>query len=316
MWAERTILANVAEDGSCCVASEVLRALIGSLSDGNVSLVLEDTSLTLKHMGSEWKLLALTGDDFPKAPLVDGEANLRLSAKELREMVDKVLYAVADDHSRPVLTGVLFKYDGEDLILVATDTHRLAVSKLTRDGIGSEVEAIVPEKALKAIKSLPIGDDEEVTVQFDQNRIGVNSGDASVVSQLLMGPYPNWERVVPGECTRSWTLDRNEMIDNVSRALILAKDSANRVRFAGGEDSVRVSSRSEEKGEAKEELASIMKNGDIEIAFNGKYVLDALKAMRTQGFRAEMTESSRPAVFRPVEESDDQFCVIMPMQLS
>lgn len=316
IWAERTILANVTKPGTVCVNYQILQQLVSTLPDGAITLSLENTTLLMTQGQSEWKLMALPGDDFPQPPEVQAAAELRLTIGEFRGLVDGVAYAVADDQARPVLTGVLFVYDGNVLTLVATDTHRLAVRRLERDGIGSNINAVVPEKALKAIKNLPIGDDEEVVVKFDETRLGVDAGQAKVVSQLLMGAYPNWERVVPAEHTRIWTVDRDELISNVNRAMILARDNANRIRFKGSGEQIVIMARSDEKGEAREEVAIISQNGDLEIAFNGRYVLDALKAMKAQGVRAEMTEPARPAVFRPVDESDQQYCVIMPMALS
>jgi DNA polymerase-3 subunit beta len=316
MWAERTILANVEAEGAVCIQTRVLQQLVGMMPDGPLRLSQEGTSVRMTSAGSDYKLMALPADDFPEPPEISGASELTLTMSQFRESVDSVAFAVADDNSRPVLTGVLFSYDGSVLTLVATDYHRLAVRRIEQNGIGSNVSAIVPEKALKAIKALPIADGESVTVQFDENRLGVDAGSAKVVSQLLNGAFPNWERVVPGEHTRTWTVQRDEMIENISRALVLASDNANRVKFAGHGDQVVISARSEEKGEAKEEVAIIGQNGDIEIAFNGRYIVDALKAMKGDGIRAEMTESIRPAVFRPVDEDIDQFCVIMPMALN
>ncbi|MBS1705797.1 MAG: DNA polymerase III subunit beta [Armatimonadetes bacterium] len=315
MWAERRIIAHVEEDGSACVQYGLLNQIVSALPDGQIQFDHEGTTLTLRQGKSEWKLLALPSDDFPEPAVVSGTAHLSLSMGELRESVDGVSYAVADDNSRPVLTGVLFTYDGNILTLVATDTKRLAVVRLDKEGLGSQVTAIVPEKALKAIRSMPISDDETVTVKFDENQLGVDSGTAMVVSQLLAGSYPNWQRVVPEDFTRSWTVDRSELIDNVKRAMILARDNANRVRFSGSGDAVTISSRSEDKGEAKELVPVVSKNGDIEIAFNGKYVLDALQSLKGDGIRAELTEPARPALFYSVEKEKSQYCVIMPMAL-
>jgi DNA polymerase-3 subunit beta len=97
--------------------------------------------------------------------------------------------------------------------------------------------------------------------------------------------------------------------------MIVAKDSANRLRFKGNEETLLIAARSEEKGDAKEELAMISTNGELEIAFNGKYVLDALEPISGPGIKVEMTESMRPAIFRSVEEDKHYFCVIMPMSL-
>lgn len=316
MWAERRILARVSEPGAICVQAPLLRDLVAKLSDNEVTLTIEEGHFYLRTNMSEWRMLALPADDFPPMPAVETVSELRLNMGEFRRSVDGVAFAVADDTSRPILTGVLLEYNGSRLTMVATDTHRLAVLKMDKEGIGSEMKAVVPEKALKAIKTLPLDDGAEVTIMFDDTRITVDTGDGRVVSQLLMGTYPQWEKVVPAEATRSWTLDRAELIENVGRAMILAKDNANRIKFSGHGDQITISARSEDKGEAKEEVATLSKNGDIEIAFNGRYVMEALNALNCDAVIADMTESSRPALFRATEEEGGHYCVIMPMALN
>jgi DNA polymerase-3 subunit beta len=220
------------------------------------------------------------------------------------------------DLHRAILTGVQFIYDGKVLTLVATDTHRLAVRQIQLEGLGANLSAVVPARALNAIERLPVGDEAEITIRFGVGRLGVDSGGAKIVAQLITGAFPNWERVVPSEWTRTWQAEVDQMKELVDRTMILARDSANRVRFKGDGDLVIISARSEDKGEAKEELPIVTNNGDVEIAFNGKYVLDALKAIKDQGVKIEMTESTRPAVFRPAEDGAGYFCVVMPMALA
>ncbi len=313
MWAESSCPADVKAPGAVCVQRQLLSEIVSSLPDGELLIELEGASLFIRHAHSEFKMMAMGADEFPPIPDVQATSDLTLPFGEFRKAVTSVQYACSDDSSRPVLTGVLFNFDGEVLTLVATDTHRLAVHKIHRGGIGSKINVTVPEKALKAIRQLQLGEDENISVKFDEARLVVDTGGSKVVSQLLSGQYPNWERVVPSEHTRTWTVDKNEFQSNLRRALILAKDNANRVKFTGNGDVIVISSRSEDKGEAKEEVACVSKNGDMKIAFNGQYVIEALAAMDCDGVKAEMTEPSRPAILRPTEGGDDHFCVVMPM---
>ncbi|MBX3112903.1 MAG: DNA polymerase III subunit beta [Fimbriimonadaceae bacterium] len=315
MWATATLHANVAEPGSVCVQARLLADIVGALPEVQVTLELAGTSVYLRAQQSEWMMLAMPAEEFPPIPEVKASSELTLPADSLRNAIDGVAFAVSEDTSRPVLTGVQFKYDGETLTLVATDTHRLAVTRVHKTGLGSSIEAVVPDKALSAIRALPVVGEDPLTIGFDETRLVVDIGTAKIVSQVLSGTYPNWERVVPSEYTRTWTLNKKEFHDNVKRIMILAKDNANRVRFAGSGDRIVISARSEDKGEAKEEVEVIGKNGDLEIAFNGRYVMDALAAMEGDGIRAEMTEASRPAVLRPAEHGEDHFCVVMPMAI-
>lgn len=315
MWASASSPANVESAGGVCVQQKLLSEIVSALPDVQVEITLEGTVVFLRSNQSEWKLLALPADEFPPVPDLEPQSELTLAMGEFRHAVDSVAFAVSDDMSRAYLTGVLFNYDGEVLTMVATDTHRLAVNRMHRSGIGSQINVIVPEKALKTIKQMPVAEDEQLSVKFDEGRMTVDCGSAKMVAQLLTGQYPNWERVVPQEFTRMWTVDRVELYENVRRAMILAKDNANRVRFSGHGDKVVISARSEDRGEAKEEVPIISKNGEVEIAFNGRYIMDALQSIPTEGVVAEMTEPARPAVIRPAEGGEDRFCVVMPMAL-
>src|SRR5436853_323335 len=117
--------------------------------------------------------MSLEPSDFPEPPDYGGESEITLTMSEMRRAVDSVIYAVATDPHRQVLTGVLFSYDGKMLTLVATDTHRLAVRHIDKSGMGTSITAVVPEKALKSIKSLPMAEDDSVTIRFGVGRMGV-----------------------------------------------------------------------------------------------------------------------------------------------
>jgi DNA polymerase III subunit beta len=316
MWVERDVACMVGDPGSICLQAKLLNDIVSSMPDGDIQVrTLEGNGVMLQQGASEYRMLSLDPDDFPEPPEFTGDSELTLKMGVLRNAVDSVLFAVSTDQHRQILTGVLFAYDGQALTLVATDTHRLAVRKLEQPGLGSAINAVVPEKAIKAIKALPIAEDQDVTLRFGNGRIGVEANGAKVISQLLAGTYPNWERVVPGETTRVWSVEADQLEEKVRRAMILAKDNANRVRFRGEGDQILIAARSEEKGEAKEELPMISQNGDIEIAFNGMYVRDALGPIAGPGVRIEMTETSRPAVFRAADGDSGYFCVIMPMAI-
>lgn len=316
MWVERTVACMATEPGSVCLEAKLLNDLVSSLPDGDIQLyTLEGQGAMLQQGASEYRLQSLDPSDFPEPPNYGGDGELTMKAGELRAAVDSVLFAVSTDTHRQILTGVMINYTGTTLTLVATDTHRLAVRRMEQPGIGSDVTAVVPEKTLKAIKSLPVADDQNVVIKFGDGRLGVDAGGAKVVSQLISGAFPNWERVVPSETTRTWSVEVDQLEEKVKRTMILARDNANRVRFKGDGDQILIAARSEEKGEAKEQVPMVANNGDIEIAFNGRYLLDTLAAIEGPGVKVEMSEGMRPAVFRPADDDHGYFCVIMPMQI-
>jgi DNA polymerase-3 subunit beta len=316
MWVQRDVACIVTDQGAICVQSRLLVDLVSSMPEGDITIrTLDQQGVMMTQGASEYRMLSLDAADFPDPPEFGGEGELNLTMGLLRDAVDSVVFAASTESHRPILTGALFSYDGAILTLVATDSHRLAVRRIEQAGIGTNINCVVPEKALKSIKALPVPDTETVQIRFGKERIGVETSSAKVVAQIIAGTFPNWERVVPSESSRVWTVEADQLLDKVKRTMILARDNANRVRFKGTNGQILLSAHSDEKGEAKEELPMIGQNADLEIAFNGKFVQDALGPIAGPGVRIEMTESSRPAIFRPVDEDNGYFCVIMPMHI-
>ncbi|MBS1717773.1 MAG: DNA polymerase III subunit beta [Armatimonadetes bacterium] len=316
IWVERTVSAFVEETGAVCLQATLLKDWVSSLIDGDIELKTQDQGVQLTHSSSEFKMRMLDADDFPEPPDYGGEGELTLTFGDLKEAIDAVIYAVSPESHRAVLNGVLFNYDGTVLTMVATDTHRLAVRRIKKEGIGSNINAVVPAKALRALKTMPLADDAELVLRFGVGRMGVDTGNCRMVAQLLMGTFPNWERVVPSESTREWSMEVDQLFQKVRRALILAKDNNDRLEFKGTNDRVTIIAQSEGRGLAKEEVEMHSNNGDINIAFNGKYVNDLLQVLDGPGIRVQMTENNRPAVFRPADDDQSFFCVIMPMALT
>ncbi len=314
LWARRDIFATVESEGGVCVPGKLFMDIINALPEGLITLQLENNTLYIHQHGADWRLHALPVDDFPEIPEQTYTANMNLPMGEFINTIEKVVFAVATDITRPILTGVLFEYDGKHLSLVATDSHRLAVTKNEKEGIGSEVKAVVPEKAIQAIKRLPLDLEQDVALSFNESRVYVDAGCAKVTAQLLAGEFPKWEKAVPANFERSWVLDKQEFINHLKRVLIIGRDNANRVRFSGGEESVVLSAQCEEKGNAKEEIPVVSKNGEIDVAFNGKFLLDVLSSMDEDGIKIQLNDASSAALVHGVEDKN-HFCILMPMSL-
>jgi DNA polymerase-3 subunit beta len=314
MWVEREITCTVHSPGSVLVNSRLIQDLVGTLPEGDVHLEWDNTQLVLDTDGSRYQLLGQAVGDFPDLPKIATASTLSLSMAEFRHTVDCVSFAVAQDIHRQVLTGVLFSYNNNVLTLVATDTHRLAVVKLEREGIGSDMSVVIPDKAIRAMKAIPVVDTTQIEIHFSEKQLAVAVEGVRIVSQILDGQFPNWERVVPSETNRHWDVEKASLESKLRRALIIAKDVNFRVKFQGTGDNLEISARGDQ-GDANEKLLIISDNGDIPIAFNGRYVLEAVGPIQGDTVRIKMSESSRAAVFGSSDPQETYFCVIMPMAL-
>jgi DNA polymerase-3 subunit beta len=319
-WVECRIPAIVGETGATTVSAKLLSDLVGSLSTEEVNLETgERHQLILQAGESRYQLVGLPADQYPPIPELESNTQLSVPASLLREMVESVEFAVAPKEWHTTLTGVLLEYDGTNLRLVSTDTHRLAVRDAAIGGGGEPASAIVPLKAIHLLQKLPAS--ENFTLQLGAHRAAFLGENASLVTQLIEGQYPNYQRVIPQEYTRRWVLMVEEFRDALRRAYLIAKNNAQISHTYASKVYLRtegeklVITAQGVAGEAKEAVKLVREGDDLEIAFNAKYLLDVLDVLESEEVAVELTEALRPAVFKPADRTD-YLCVIMPMSLS
>src|SRR5438067_5677186 len=183
------------------------------------------------------------------------------------------------DEARPVLTGVLLHIDRDGQTLAATDGHRLAVRKLQARG-GSDLEArlIVPARALAELPRAFRGEsgEVEVIVSKARNQIFFRAGSAEVTSRLIDGTYPNYAQVIPSKSSTVIKVATSELTQTVRAVSLFARDSANVIRVKAAQDGVVLSATTNEVGDSKAEVNASIEGSDIQIAFNARYLLDAL----------------------------------------
>lgn len=326
MWIEYTLpTALIMNDGSATAPAKNFTDLVGAMPDDDVSISVEDDKggLQLRCNRANYKLNGLPATEFPLLPQVTDETHFLMDRLVLRDAIRQTLFAVSTDETRVILTGVLLVYQGDVLKLVATDTHRLALREcLVKEGEGSAT-AIVPARALSELQRIIGNEEGEVRVTLSGNQVQFQVNEKSgitttLISRLIDGQFPNFERVIPKESTRTLILQRDLFAAAVRRATVVARDSANRIVLRTSDDGERliITAQSGSVGDAYEEI-EVARSGDespLEIAFNSRYILDLLNGLDSEGLRFELSEPLRPGVIKP---SGDPYylCVLMPMQV-
>jgi DNA polymerase-3 subunit beta len=305
--------------------ARVFTEILGALPDADVTLDRPSggNQVQVRCARSDYKVLGLPAEEFPAPPEVEATATFTLSGELLRDMIRHVLFAVSTDETRPILTGVLLSLKASALKMVATDTHRLAVRSADVQGEGGEATAIIPARAMNEL--LRLSDDEgSVTVSLAQGQArfeitrGSGGGGTTVtmVTRLIEGQFPNYERVIPAGHDRKLTLETGEFAKAVKRAAIVARDNANRVVLETEGAQLVLSAESGSVGSVRDEIEVAREGDDIQIAFNAKYLNDVLNVVETEGVVLELTEPLRPGVLRPIgDNAQDYLCVLMPMQV-
>ena len=326
MWMEHTLPGvGITEDGAATAPARNFTELLAAMPDADVSVTVEDetNTLHLRCLKANYKLLGLSADEFPLLPQVKEDSRFVIDRETLKDAVKQTIFATSTDETRAILTGVLVVFQGDSLRLVATDTHRLAVRDCpVKEGSGS-ASAIVPSRAMNELLRIVGNEEGDVVVTLSGNQIQFQVDDASgskttLISRLIDGQFPNYERVIPAQATKTLTVERAPLAAAVKRASIVARDSASRVvlRTTEDGDKLTITAESGSVGNAYEEV-EVARTGDdtpVEIAFNAKYLADVLNVLDTEGLHIELTEPLRPGVIRPTDTAD-YLCVLMPMQV-
>jgi len=318
-WVECRIPALVGEGGATTLPARLLNELVGSLVGEDIHIESGERYQAILTCGdSRYQLMGLPAEEYPSIPELESNTQLSVPASLLRDMVKSVEFAVAPRGLNATLTGIRTEYDGTNLRLVSTDTHRLAVRTACIDSSAVEpTVAIVPMKAIQLVQKIPAG--ETIILLLGQHRAAFLGENTAVYTQLIEGQYPNYQRVIPQEYTRRWVLMVEEFRDALRRAHLIAKNNstidhkthASKVYLRTESERLVITAQGY-AGEAEETVKLSREGDDLEIAFNAKYLLDVLDVLESEQVTVELTESLRPAVFRPSDRTD-YLCVIMPM---
>ena len=316
------IQANIEEEGAITVPARLLGDFVNTLPNDRISLTVAPRSRQVRMAcaRNEASIGGLDADDFPPAPVVKDGVTVQLDAKGLRQAVAQTVFAAATDDSRPVLTGVDAKFEGQLLTLAASDGFRLSVFKLPLDATVEATEIVVPARALSELGRLLADQEEAVTMRTNAAKTQVlfQLTNAELVAQLIQGTFPNFSQLIPASYTSRSVTDVGEFLRETRIASVFARDGSGIVRLVvtPGEGvtpgKVVISARAEEVGDNQGELDAAVEGEGVKIAFNGKYLQDVLQALDDGQLAMETSGPSSQGVFRPVGD-DNYVHVIMPM---
>ncbi len=312
--------AMIEEEGGITVPARDLSDWINSLPAEQVTMMLEPQSLTL-HLASGENSAAFRGlpvDEFPPIPESDGSGAIAVEAGALREALEQVIFAASTDESHPVLTGVLAEFEQETLTLAAADGFRLAVRHLPLiTPVSEPFSVIVPARALGELMRILSGHEEPVQIETTplHNQVLFRMPDTVLNTQLIEGNFPDYRRIIPQSHKTRLVVGRAEMLMACKRAAIVARTISNIVKLEIGQGEVTISATSNEVGEVKTRLAAEVEGEPLTIAFNVRFLMDALSALDVPQVALSMTTPTAPGVIRAVGMEDSFVYVVMPMHL-
>ena len=277
-----TIDGYIKEPGTLVVGSRYFQELIRKLPGDTIELYKPEdgNSLTITSGSSEFNLVTLHPDDFSLVEQIHDQDHVNIDSFAMKELIDLTNYAAATDEDRPVFTGALLEIKENEVTMVATDTHRMAVKKITIDEPATTpMRAIIPTKTLAEVsRLLPTDNPAMINIIWNRTQIVFNFESIYIISRLIEGTYPEYEKVIPSQFDSSAVIDRREFAGAVDRVSLLAKDiSYNVIRYDWAESNVTLSTQNSEIGMAKEDVAVEFKGTPFTISFNGRYISDILR---------------------------------------
>jgi DNA polymerase III subunit beta len=253
----------------------------------------------------------LPEEDFPPFPKGDGAKTFKISQGVFRDMLKRTAYAISTDESRYVLNGVLLSFKENKLSLVATDGRRLSLVEQDLEfPKGSEVEAILPTKAVQELQRI-LRDEEPLNISFAENQVSFDLGTTFLYSKLIEGNYPNYKQVVPAEAKERIILERELFLNAVRRVALLSSEKSNSVKLIFSKNNLDITANTPEVGEAKEALPINYKGKDFSIAFNPEFLMDPLKNIEADEIFFDFIDELSPGV---IKYKRPFLYVIMPMR--
>ncbi|MGB8955013.1 MAG: DNA polymerase III subunit beta [Tumebacillaceae bacterium] len=294
---------DVIEPGAIVLSARYFADIVKKLPTQQVEIEVKQNYLTIIRAGkSEYNLHGLDHEEFPRLPQVNDQHVFTIQADILKDMIRQVAFSVSTEEIRPMLTGVLFSLKNGHLKFVATDSHRLATREATVEAAPAlELSnVIVPGKSLNELARLLPDNDSLIDVVVAENQVLVKMNRTQFYTRLVDGQYPDISRIIPTTFKSGVTVTTKELYNAVERAQLIAKDSDNNlVRFTIKPDQLQITSNSPDVGKVSEVIDGIKMTGDeLLIAFNAKYVMDALRVLDSEELVIEFTGSMSPFLLK------------------
>jgi DNA polymerase III subunit beta len=307
---ETKVKADILEEGSIVVDSKLFGELIKKLPNSSVQIeTLENNSLEVICEKSKAVLKYMNSDDFPSLPKINENMIFSISQKLLKNMIKGTIFATAQDEIRPILTGVKFEIKDKKLNLVALDGLRLALRSEEVDN-DNTISAVIPGKTLSEVSKVLEDSEENVNITFTPNHILFNLSNTKIISRLLEGEFINYNSIIPDEYNLKVVVKRNEFLDCIERASLMAKEgNTNLIKLNIQDDQIVITSDSQ-LGKAREELNVIMQGDPLKIAFNARFLIDVFKIMDEEEIMLELTSSVSPCVVKNKNKNNCTYLVL------
>ena len=314
--------AQVEKEGSITLSARKISEIVSKLSSSEITLksIDETNNVKIKSGKTEFDLISLNPDEFPKTTNETSQEEYKtvvLNKNEFSKAIKQVIFAVSQQETQAVLTGVCFTIEGNILELAATDGNRLTrIQKEIKTPSDELINFIVPSKTLQEVQRISsLVEDEDITLKIQKNKILFEFKDLAFQSRLIDGVYPKYQQLIPAANDKKIVIDRAELINSIERVSIMVNDRTNVVKFNFTQGQLEIMADTPEAGRSKDYIDIEYNFDDMLTAFNYRYVLDGLKNMDSKNVEIEISDVLAASIFKPQDDNSNYICLIMPVKV-
>lgn len=311
---ECVVPAAVDEPGECVVKGKIFAEIVRKLPEENAFFSLNGSTLTLRCGRSVNQLQCMEYDEFPDMRFEGTDSQqVQVDRTKCKELIMRTAFAVGQDETRPVLTGVYMEMDGHSLSMVATDSFQFAKNTMAVEQELPKKSMIVPGKTISEIARMLDETDSDTALTFSRTHMKVQTGRSSLIGRLLDGDYIDYNRLIPRDCKSRVLVDREAFLESVDRASLVAREGTNSVRLSVQPDKLIIRAESS-IGKVEEEIPIQLMGEAMDIAFNPKYLMNVFKIIEDEKVYMEMNTPINPCAVKPVG-GDAFFYLVVPMRI-
>jgi DNA polymerase III subunit beta len=309
---------EIKQPGSIVLQARFFSDMVKKLPSDFVEIEVQNHLQTVIRSGnSEFDLIGLDAEEYPHLPQIEEENVFKIPTDLLKAMIRQTSFAVSTSETRPVLTGVNWKVENNELYCIATDSHRLAQRKAKVEmETPANYNVVIPGKSLNELSKILADSSESIEIVITENQILFKAKHLLFFSRLLEGNYPDTSRLIPSESKTEIVLHTKEFLRAIDRASLLAREGKNNVvKLITLQDQlIEISSNTPEVGKVVEEMKGISMDGEeLKISFSAKYMMDALRAIEGNEIKITFTGAMRPFVIYPIND-DSTLQLILPVR--
>lgn len=307
---------DVKNEGEITIPSKLFTSYINYLKDETVDIIVEDGDIQIKTSDSKTRIKGIPASEFPPIPMVEKEGGMTIKIKDFKKAIQQVVFAAALNTTRPILSGVYFMVDKEELKMVSTDSYRLSEKTLPISKVSGTVNCIIPAKTILELGSILDGmkEDDEVNVVTSKNQAMFSVGPVELISRLIEGQFPNYEQIIPKSSKTQTEFEVGALSLVLKRINIFAKENNNKIVLRVGDGKVVVTTESTQYGEGEITLDTKIEGENNEIALNSQFLLEALSSIGASKVSLEIGDNIAPVILKPKDEKG-YVHIIMPLKI-